>query len=81
MEPSNEIVFEVMVMYIEVLKREIDDYNTRHNTNFEIIEVIDDEVIFCKIKVTNYKYSDLYNLGYSVSVLQYTLRERGEIDW
>jgi len=39
MEPSNEIVFEVMVMYIEVLKREIDDYNTRHNTNFEIYEL------------------------------------------
>jgi hypothetical protein len=81
MEQNKEIVFEIMVMYIEVLEREIKDYNNRHKTNFEIIEVIDDEVMFCKIKVSKYNHSDLYNLGYSVSVMQYTLREKGEIDW
>lgn len=78
---NKEIIFEVMVMYVEILEREIEDYNRRNGTDFHIIEIIDDEVIFCKIKVSNYNYSDLYSLGYSVSVLQYTLRERGEIDW
>lgn len=78
---NKEIIFQIMVMYIEVLEREIQDYNERNNTNFEIIEIIDDELIFCKIKVSKYNYSDLYNLGYSVSVLQYHMKEKGEIDW
>lgn len=78
---NKEIIFEIMVMYVEILEREIEDYNRRNGTDFHIIEVIDDEVIFCKIKVSKYNYSDLYRLGYSVSVLQYTLREKGEIDW
>jgi len=81
MEENKEIIFEIMVMYVEILEREIIDYNHRHGTNFEIIEIIDDEVIFCKIKVSKYKFSDIYNLGYSVSVLLHTLKAKGEIDW
>jgi len=78
---NKEIVFEVMVMYVEVLEREIFDYNKRNNTNFEIVDTIYDEVIFCKIKVSKYLFSDLYKLGYSVSVLLYSLKAKGEIDW
>jgi hypothetical protein len=78
---NKEIIFEVMVMYVEILEREINDYNERNKTDFQIIETIYDEVIFCKIKVTKYDYSDLYELGYSVSALLYTLKAKGEIDW
>ncbi|GHV58434.1 hypothetical protein FACS1894182_10730 [Bacteroidia bacterium] len=74
------IIFEIMVIYVEILEREITDYNRRHGTDFEIIEMIDDEVIFCKIKVAKYEFSDIYNLGYSVSVLLHTLKAKGEID-
>ena len=78
---NKEIIFEVMVMYVEILEREINDYNKRNGTDFQIIETVYDEVVFCKIKVCKYDYSDLYKLGYSVSVLLYTLKSKGEIDW
>jgi hypothetical protein len=81
MEKDKTIEFKIMVMYIEILEREIEDYNKRNGTDFHIIEIIDDEVIFCRIGVSKYDYSDLYKLGYSVSVLQYKLRAKGEIDW
>ena len=81
MNENKTIEFTIMVMYVEILEREILDYNKRNETNFEIVEIINDEVIFCKIKVSRYDYSDLYKLGYSVSVLQYALRAKGEIDW
>lgn len=81
MEQSKELVFKVMVTFPGLLEKEIVDYNKFHGTDFEMIEVIDDEVPFCKIGVSKYKEVDLFGLGYSLAVLQYTLREKGEIDW
>jgi hypothetical protein len=81
MEQNNEIQFEVMVMYTEILEQEISFYNSKNGTDFRIIEIIDDGVIFCRIGVTIFTFSDIYNLGYSVSALQHKLRQEGKIDW
>ena len=81
MESDKELVFEVMVTFPELLQKRIDDYNNRYKTDFRLIEIIDDEVPFCRIGVSNYKISDIFDLGYSLAVLQYKLRERGELDW
>ncbi|WP_346985763.1 hypothetical protein [Chryseobacterium sp. POE27] len=82
MEPNkNEITFEVMVMYSEVLEKAIEQHNNFNETDFRIVEVIDDEVIFCKIGVSKYTTSDLFNLGHRLSVIEHNMRENGEIDW
>ena len=81
MEQNKEQVFEVMVMYSEVLEKAIEQHNLSNGTNFRIIEIIDDQVIFCKIGVTKYTMADIFNLGHRLSVIEYTLRENGEIDW
>jgi len=81
MELSNELIFEVMVTFPHLLSREIEEYNNTYQTNFQIIEVIDDEVQFCRIKVSKYKVSDIFNLGYSLAALQYRLKGEGKIDW
>jgi hypothetical protein len=81
MEQSNEIIFEVMITFPHLLKLEVENYNNFHGTDFEIIQVIDDEVPFCRIKVSNYKHSDIFDLGYSLAAAQYVLRDKGEIDW
>jgi hypothetical protein len=81
MELNNDIVFQVMVTFPDLLKKKIEDYNQRYKTDFQLIEVIDDEVPFCKIKATKYVPSDIFNLGYSLAALQYNLKEKGELDW
>ena len=78
---NKELIFEVMVTFPDLLEREILEYNQFHDTDFEVIEIIDDEVPFCKIKVNKYQISDIFDLGYSLAITQYTLREKGEIDW
>ncbi len=68
-------------MFPEHLRRKIEDYNSKHQTDFEIVEIIDDEVEFCTIKVSKYSPSDIFNLGYGLAALQYSLKEKGELDW
>jgi hypothetical protein len=81
MESSKELTFEVMITFPKLLQRRIEEYNSRYKTDFRLIEVTDDEVPFCKITVSNYKISDIFDLGYGLAALQYRLREKGEIDW
>lgn len=82
MEEKNELIFQVMVSFPELLEREIKSYNEFYKTNFEIIETIEEvEIFFCKIRATNYKYENIFGLGYSLAVLENKLKEKGEIDW
>lgn len=81
MESNNYIEFTVMITFPELLEIKIQEYNSRYNTNFELLEVIDDEVQFCRIGASVYTYSDLFNLGYSLAAMQYTMKMKGEIDW
>ncbi|MFT3737196.1 MAG: hypothetical protein QM786_00380 [Breznakibacter sp.] len=81
MEQNKELIFTVMVMYSEVLEKTIEQHNKHNNTDFRIVEVIDDEVIFCKLTVSKYKIEDIFNLGHRLSVIEHLLKEKGEIDW
>lgn len=78
---SKELIFRVMVTSPDVLEREIINYNNFFKTDFKIINVIDDEVPFCDIKVTKYKMENIFGLGFCLARLEQKLREKGEIDW
>ncbi|CEN49094.1 conserved hypothetical protein [Capnocytophaga canimorsus] len=47
MKESKELIFEVMVMYEDILEKAIMQHNHWNDTDFEIIEVIYDDLIFC----------------------------------
>lgn len=70
-----------MVTFPDLLEREIEFFNMSYGTDFQVIEFIDDEVPFCKIRVTKYTITNIFDLGYSLAATQYTLRAKGEIDW
>jgi hypothetical protein len=78
---NKELIFTVMVTFPDLLVREIESFNKSYGTDFKIIEFIDDEVPFCKIKVTKYTITNIFDLGYSLAVTQYSLGEKGGIDW
>ncbi|ATA91587.1 MULTISPECIES: hypothetical protein [Capnocytophaga] len=81
MEENKELIFRVMVTFPDLLEREIKSYNDFFKTDFEIINVIEDEVPFCDIRVTKWKVQNIFGLGYSLAILEDKLREKGEIDW
>lgn len=64
-----------------VLNKAIEQHNNYNNTDFEIVEIIDDEAIFCKIRVSKYYPEDLFNLGHRLSVIEHLMREKGEMNW
>lgn len=78
---NKKIIFRLMVTSVETLTQEIESYNTFFGTDFEIINIIEDEVPFCDVKVSKYKISDIFDLGFSLAILEQKLREKGEIDW
>lgn len=81
MEQKSELIFTVMVTFPELLEEQIKSHNKDYGTDFEIVEVLEDEVPFCKVRVTKYTISDIFDLGGGLAVLQYSLRQKGEIDW
>ncbi len=81
MELNDILIFKVMVTFPTVLEQRIDSYNKLNGTDFEIIETIYDDVPFCRIRVTSFNASHIFNLGYGLATLQYSLREKGELEW
>lgn len=73
--------FTVMVTFPEILGRRIEAYNETNGTDFRIIEIINEEVPFCRIQVSSFQISDVFNLGYGLAVLQYSMRDKGELSW
>lgn len=81
MQKKEELIFTVMVTFPDLLERKIESFNKSYGTDFKVIEFIDEEVPFCKIRATNYTITNIFDLGYSLAATQYTLRAKGEIDW
>lgn len=81
MESGKELEFKVMVTFPYLLEQEVKDFNKFYGTDFEIVETTYDEVPFCKLKVTKFEPSHVFDLGYSLAALQYKLKEEGKIDW
>ena len=52
MEENKELVFEVMVMDYVVLNKAIEQHNNYNNTDFEIVEIIDDRRFIWKRPLT-----------------------------
>ena len=75
---TNELVFEVRVMDVDILEKTIEQHNKEEGTDFVIIKKIEDELSLAVIKVSKYKINDIFYLGYGLSVMQYYLREKGE---
>ncbi|WP_314773515.1 hypothetical protein [Capnocytophaga sputigena] len=81
MEENKELNFRIMVTSPDILEKEIKNYNLFFETDFKIINIIDEDVPFCDIKVTKWKIQNIFGLGYSLAVLEDKLRQNGEIDW
>jgi len=77
----NDKIFQVMITFPNLLEDKITEFNDFNNTNFELIETINDEVPFCTIKYGNETEKDIFNLGYSLAVKQYKLKEKGKLNW
>jgi hypothetical protein len=65
----------------KVIMEAITEYNRIYKTNFEVVEFIYDEVVFAKIKVSQYILSDIFDLGYYFHSYVSLKRQKGEIDW
>lgn len=82
MEQNNNIIeFNIICTDDIIIKEAISEYNKIYKTNFEILEFIYDEVVFAKIKVSRYKISDIFDLGYFFHSYVVLKRKSGEIDW
>lgn len=78
---NKELTFEIMVTDANLLKIEIDRYNNCHNTDFQIVQTIEEiEVFFCTIK-TKSELSHIFNLGFGLARYEEKLRQDGKIDW
>ncbi len=73
--------FKVMITFPDLLEITIEKFNSFYGTDFIIKKVIDDEVPFCIIGASKYTLANVFDLGYSLAAKQYTMREKGEIDW
>ncbi len=81
MEENKELNFKVMVTSVDVLQKEIERFNKFRNTDFEIIEVIEEvEVFFCKIRTTS-RLENIFSLGFGLACYEEELRKKREIDW
>ena len=81
MEQNKKIEFDVISGDDILIKEVIKNYNRTYNTNFEIVNFIYDEVVFSRIRATNYKVSDLFELGSQFGVYCQYKRQNGEIEW
>jgi len=73
--------FKVMITFPELLEEKIKEFNTSHKTDFKLIEVLNEEVPFCVLQGNNVTKAQIFNLGYSLAVKQYRLREEGKLEW
>tara|TARA_B100000965_G_C19513100_1_gene722842 strand:+ start:845 stop:1072 length:228 start_codon:yes stop_codon:yes gene_type:complete len=65
----------------KLIKEVVKKYNEIYKTDFEIVNFIYDEVVFCKLKVTKYNTKDIFDLGYQFGSYAQFKRSKGEIDW
>ncbi|MEO2051683.1 MAG: hypothetical protein ABGX00_07930 [Allomuricauda sp.] len=81
MELDKPLEFEIITGDDVLIKKSIENYNKTYKTDFEIVKFIYDEVVFARIKVTKYKMSDIFALGYQFGSTSQHFRQKGEIDW
>lgn len=81
MEQNNETL-EFQIISDDILIKEVvTTYNETYGTDFKIVDFIYDEVTFCKLRVSKYKTSDIFDLGYQFGTYAQFKRDKGEIDW
>lgn len=80
MEQKSELIFTVMVTAPEWLAERINIHNKYYGTDFEIVEVLEDEVPFCKVRVTKYTISDIFGLGYGLGFWEERERRKNNMN-
>jgi len=83
MEPNKKepVIFDIVCTDDKVILEAIEAYNKMYKTNFEVIEFIYDDVVFARIKVSEYEVSNIFDLGYFFHSTVVQKRQKGEIDW
>ncbi len=78
---NNPIEFEIISGDDILIKEVVSNYNKTYNTDFEILKFIYDEVVFARLKVSKFKFSDIFDLGNQFGGYAQFKRQKGEIDW
>ena len=78
---TNPLIFDVICGDDKLIIDSINSYNKYYKTDFEVVEFIYDEVIFARLKATQYKISDIFALGCQFGGYIEFKRQKGEIDW
>lgn len=81
MEQSKKNIMRISAMTPVSIEQAIEIYNKLHKTNFKLVEVFYDEILFCDIEYSNVNIQDFYSLGYLVSTIERKMKDKGEIDW
>jgi len=82
MELNKEpLIFDIICTDDKVISEAIEAYNKMYKTDFEIVEFIYDEVVFARLRVSQYEISNIFDLGYYFHSTVMLKRQKGEIDW
>lgn len=76
---QEKISFTIITSEEKVLRETINIYNKANNTDFALICIRREEVVFAQIEVSDYAFRDLFNLGYQLRSYQQQLRGKGKI--
>jgi hypothetical protein len=60
---NTKFEFKIIVDYNGLIEEAITIYNRVYHTDFAIVEYIDDEVRFVKVRASNAKLTDVFDLG------------------
>jgi hypothetical protein len=61
---ENEMLeFKIIIDYSSIIEEAIEIYNEVYHTDFVVVEYIDDEVRFAKVRARKAKLSDVFDLG------------------
>jgi hypothetical protein len=80
MEQNKELFFTI-ICDENIFPSIVEKYNGVYDTDFEIIEFMYEEVLFAKIRVTQYQILDIFNLGLRYGTYVEYKKQRGEINW
>ncbi len=69
----------VLINHKEILESAIDKFNKLHDTDFEFVEFVKDEVNFAYVRYNNVTDNQLFDFGFQFGKLIMHLRNKGEI--
>ncbi len=80
-ERVEELFFKKRIGSPKILQQAIYNYNNQFGTDFEIFEILKDEVPLCIIRVSIYNITDIFWVGYETERIEHQWRSEGKINY